>query len=91
MSSSASGSPAGQSAFPERISVLALDFTPAAMEFHRRNMAARGYRLDGAITPRRFMLTDGLGEPQELLDGKTYYVATFVRIQGGEDSADTEE
>ena len=80
--------PTSQSSFPERISVLALDFTPAAMEFHRRNMAARGYRLDGAITPRTFMLTDGLDEPQTLFDGKTYYVATFVRIKDGESTGE---
>ena len=68
-------------AFPERISVLSREFTPAAMEFHRRNMAAQGYRLEGAITPRRLMLTDGLGEPQDLLEGEIHYVATFVRAQ----------
>ena len=70
-----------KSAFPERISVLSREFTPAAMEFHRRNMAAQGYRLEGAITPRKFMLTDGLGEPQVLLDGEIHYVATFVRAR----------
>ncbi len=28
----------------ERITVLAKDFTPAAMEFHKKNMSAKGYR-----------------------------------------------
>ena len=37
----------------ERITVLAEDFTPAAMEFHRKNMSARGYRMEGTIVPRR--------------------------------------
>ena len=32
---------------PDRITVLAKEFTPAAMEFHRRNMSARGYRMEG--------------------------------------------
>ena len=37
----------------ERITVLAKDFTPAAMEFHRKNMSARGYRMEGTIVPRK--------------------------------------
>ena len=63
---------------PERISVLSREFTPAAMEFHRRNMSEKGYRIEGKITQHKFLLTDGLGEPQDLLDGEIYYVATFV-------------
>ena len=31
----------------ERITVLAKDFTPAAMEFHKKNMSAKGYRMEG--------------------------------------------
>ena len=33
----------------ERITVLAKDFTPAAMEFHKKNMSAKGYRMEGTI------------------------------------------
>ncbi len=64
---------------PERITVLAEAFTPAAMEFHKRNMSARGYRLEGEITPRQFMMIEGLGEPEELFEGKALYAVTFVR------------
>ena len=64
---------------PERITVLAKEFTPAAMEFHRRNMSARGYRMEGQITPRRYMMIDGPGEPTDLFDGDEYYAVTFVR------------
>ena len=64
---------------PERITVLAKEFTPAAMEFHRRNMSARGYRMEGQITPRRYMMIDGPGEPTDLFDGQEYYAVTFVR------------
>ena len=63
---------------PERITVLAKEFTPAAMEFHRRNMSARGYRMEGQITPRRYMMIDGPGEPSDLFDGEEYYAVTFV-------------
>ena len=43
---------------PDRITVLAKEFTPAAMEFHRRHMAEKGYRLEGGITPRQFQVTE---------------------------------
>ena len=35
----------------DRITVLAKDFTPAAMEFHKKNMSAKGYRMEGTIVP----------------------------------------
>ena len=47
---------------PERITVLAKDFTPAAMEFHRRNMSEKGYRMEGQIVQRRFRMIEGLGD-----------------------------
>ncbi len=64
---------------PERITVLSEEFTPAAMEFHRRKMSEQGYRMEGGVKPRKFFLTDGITEPSPLLDGKTYYAVTFVR------------
>lgn len=64
---------------PERITVLAREFLPAAMEYHRRNMGARGYELEGRITQRRFLMIEGLGDPSELFDGELFYAATFVR------------
>jgi len=64
---------------PTRITVISEAFTPAAMEFHRRKMSEKGYRLEGRVTPRKFFLTDGLGEPDPLFDGKTFYAVTFVR------------
>jgi len=63
----------------DRITVLAKEFTPAAMEFHRRAMGAKGYSLDGPIVAHRFLMLEGLGEPVELFDGEPYYAATFVR------------
>jgi len=67
------------SELPERITVLAKEFTPAAMEFHRRNMSEKGYRMEGQIVQRRFMMIEGLGASKELFDGELYYAATFVR------------
>ncbi len=69
---------------PERITVLAHEFTPAAMEFHRRNMSARGYRMEGQITARRYMMIDGSGEPKDIFDGKEFYAVTFVRKNADE-------
>ncbi|KAB7739507.1 AMP nucleosidase [Parvibaculum sedimenti] len=64
---------------PERITVLAREFTPAAMEFHRRNMSEKGYRMEGQIVQRRFQMIEGLGAPKDLFDGELFYAATFVR------------
>ena len=64
---------------PERITVLAREFTPAAMEFHRRNMSEKGYRMEGKIVQRRFQMIEGLGAPKDLFDGELFYAATFVR------------
>jgi hypothetical protein len=68
-----------ESDLPERITVLAKEFTPAAMEFHRRNMSEKGYRMEGQIVQRRFMMIDGLGAPKDLFDSELYYAVTFVR------------
>ncbi len=64
---------------PERITVLSEDFTPAAMEFHRRNMSERGYRMEGGVNPHTFLLTDGITEPTTLFEGKPHYAVTFIR------------
>lgn len=63
---------------PERVTVVAESFPPAAMEFHRRNMAAHGYRMEGRVAHRVFYRTDGLGAPEPLFDGKLCYAVTFV-------------
>ena len=70
---------------PDRITVLAKEFTPVAMEFHRRHMAQKGYRLEGGITRRQFQVTDGLGDPEILFDGEPYYAATFVKSSEADD------
>ena len=69
--------PKGQE--PERITVLAREFLPAAMEYHRRHMGEKGYELEGRITPRRFQLIDSAGASKDLLDGEVFYAATFVK------------
>ncbi len=63
----------------DRITVLAKDFTPAAMEFHRKNMSARGYRMEGTIVPRKFQMISGVEDAKDLFDGKEYYAVTFVK------------
>ncbi len=66
-----------------RITVLAKDFSPAAMEYHRREMGKRGYNLAGPIVQHSFMLLDGPGEPSPILDGELYYAATFEKKKSG--------
>ena len=63
----------------ERITIVAEAFTPVAMDFHRRQMADKGYRVEGPIVRRQLFLTDGMSEPEPLLGGKTYYTITFVK------------
>ena len=63
----------------DRITVLAKEFTPAAMEFHRRAMGTKGYSLAGPVVAHKLLMLEGLGEPVELFDGETYYAATFIR------------
>ncbi len=69
----------------DRITVLAKEFTPAAMEYHRRAMGENGYSLAGPIVRQKFLMLDGPGEPKELFDGELYYAATFIH-GGAEDS-----
>lgn len=68
---------------PEAITILADDFTPAAMEYHRREMGRRGYQLAGPILPRTFYRLEGPGAPVPQFEGKPQYAATFVRKPQG--------
>ena len=63
----------------DRITVLAKDFSPAAMEFHKKNMSAKGYRMEGTIVPRRFQIIEGVDDAKDLFDGEEYFAVTFVK------------
>lgn len=64
---------------PERITILAREFTAAALEFHRGKMAEKGYRMEGSITPRSFKMIDGMAPPKDLFDAEPLFAVTFVR------------
>ena len=64
---------------PERITILAREFTAAALEFHRGKMAEKGYRMEGSITPRVFKMIEGAAEPQDIFDGEPLFSVTFVK------------
>lgn len=64
---------------PERITILAREFTAAALEFHRGKMAERGYRMDGTITPRHFQMIEGQEPPKDMFDGEPLFAVTFVK------------
>ena len=64
---------------PERITILAREFTAAALEFHRGKMAERGYRMEGSITPRCFRMIEGAEPPKDLFDGEPLFAVTFVK------------
>jgi hypothetical protein len=64
---------------PERITILAREFTAAALEFHRGKMAEKGYRMEGSITPRSFKMIEGTAPPADLFDGDPLFAVTFVK------------
>jgi hypothetical protein len=69
---------------PDRITILAREFTAAALEFHRGRMAEKGYRIEGSITPRAFRMLEGAGEPKDLFNGDPLFAVTFVRKGAGD-------
>lgn len=69
---------------PERITILAHEFTAAALEFHRGRMAEKGYRMEGSITPRCFKMIEGAEQPKDLFDGQPLFSVTFVKRGAGD-------
>ena len=69
---------------PDRITILAREFTAAALEFHRGKMAEKGYRLEGSITPRSFKMLEGTNQQVDLFDGEPLFAVTFVRRDSGD-------
>lgn len=62
---------------PDRITILAREFSAAALEFHRGRMAEKGYVMDGTITDRRFQIIEGAEAPKDLFDGEPLFAVTF--------------
>ena len=63
---------------PDRITILVSAPNEAAMEIHRQNMWAKGYRLERAIEAGQYFQSNGR-EIQPLFDGAPMYAATFVK------------
>ncbi len=63
----------------ERVTVIAKEFTPAAMEYHRRRLGEQGYAIEGPIGRHKFVVVEDSGASVELFDGAPYYAATFIR------------
>ena len=68
----------------ERITILAREFTAAALEFHRGRMAEKGYRMEGSITLRHFKMIEGAGDPKDLFNGDPLFAVTFVKKDAGD-------
>ncbi len=62
---------------PERITILAREFSAAALEFHRGKLAEKGYVMEGTITPRHFQMIEGSDAPKDLFDGEPLFAVTF--------------
>ncbi|MEL6113098.1 MAG: AMP nucleosidase [Pseudomonadota bacterium] len=65
---------------PDRITIVAKEFTAAALEYHRGRMGEKGYMMEGPITARAFKVIEGMNPPAELFDGDELYAATFVKL-----------
>lgn len=48
-------------------------------EFHRQRLAKQGYRLQSKILKHRFELVDEKGVVTNLIDGESYYAATYTK------------
>ena len=66
----------------ERITIVSRDFTPAAMEYHRRRLGEQGYTIEGPIMRGRVFHVDGPAPPRPLLDADECFSVTFVRRRG---------
>lgn len=57
--------------------------SPAAnitlFEFHRQRLAEKGYTISSRITKHRFQLATEDGSVTDLIDGKSYYAATYSK------------
>jgi len=62
----------------ERITILTDSFDSAAMEFHKRRMATKGYRLENRIAGHQFYMSEGT-VAEKLFEGDVKYAVTFVR------------
>ncbi|WP_019959997.1 hypothetical protein [Woodsholea maritima] len=68
---------------PHRITYLAHTFSAAALEFHRGQMAKRGYHMEGRIEPSTFQMIDEDGKTAPAFEGKPLFSVTFVKNHGG--------
>lgn len=64
---------------PDRITIIAETFSAAALEFHRGQMASRGYLMDGPIVERTFLLAEGTTKARDLFDGQQMFSVSFVK------------
>lgn len=62
----------------ERITILTDSFDSAAMEFHKRRMATKGYRLENRIAGHHFYMSEGQAT-SKLFEGDVKYAVTFVK------------
>ena len=63
----------------QRVTVIAKEFTPTAMEYHRRRLGEQGYAIEGPIGRHKFVVVEDTGASIELFDGAPYCAAMFIR------------
>jgi hypothetical protein len=62
----------------KRITIIAETAEEAAVEFHRRRLSEKGFRMEGPIIQSRFELVEEMTS-ETLFDDKEMFVVTFVK------------
>ena len=63
----------------ERVTVIAKEFTTAALEYHRQRLGQQGYSIEGPIGQHTFILVDENGQAKDMFGGERYFAASFVK------------
>jgi hypothetical protein len=65
----------------ERATVIAKEFTAAALENHRQRLGQQGYSIEGPIGRHKFIMVEDTGQAKEMFGGEGYFAASFVKTK----------
>ena len=63
----------------DRVTVIAKEFSAAALEYHRQRLGQQGYSIEGPIGRHKFVLVDENGQAKEMFGGEEYFAASFSK------------
>lgn len=65
----------------ERVTVIAKEFSAAALEYHRQRLGQQGFSIEGPIGRHKFIMVDENGQAKEMFSGEGYFAASFVKTK----------